>query len=154
MVERNVYDTRTIFLLKKDQTKFRRDTALDYQEFGVTIGTAKMTKKVQFRTEAPLIKYQQNSSNSCCLNSLESEFHCIGDNTAVSELVNLIEESLTPQTEIFRSRIHLANYIMKNRRKIKGEQNLQYNLTIWKKNNDFDILNDISEDVTLVQLIY
>ena len=42
---------------------------------------------------------------------------------------------------------------MKNRRKIKGEQNLRYNLTIWKKNNGFDILNDIIEDVTLVQLI-
>ena len=42
---------------------------------------------------------------------------------------------------------------MKNRRKIKGEQNLQYNLRIWKKNDDFDILNEISEDVTLVQLM-
>ena len=42
---------------------------------------------------------------------------------------------------------------MKNRRKIKGEQNLQYNLTIWKKNDNFDILNDISECVTLVQLM-
>ena len=42
---------------------------------------------------------------------------------------------------------------MKNRRKIKGEQTLQYNLTIWKKNNYFDILNNISEDVTLVQLM-
>ena len=40
---------------------------------------------------------------------------------------------------------------MKNRRKINDEQKLQYNLTIWKKNDDFDILNDISEDVTLVQ---
>ena len=42
---------------------------------------------------------------------------------------------------------------MKNRRKIKGEQNLQYNLTIWKKNDAFGILNDIIEDVTLVQLM-
>ena len=42
---------------------------------------------------------------------------------------------------------------MKNRIKIKGEQNLQYNLKIWKKNNDFDILNDINEDVTFVQLM-
>ena len=39
---------------------------------------------------------------------------------------------------------------MKNRRKIKGEQNLRYNVKIWKKNDDFDILNDISEDVILV----
>ena len=42
---------------------------------------------------------------------------------------------------------------MKNRRRIKGEQNLKYNRTIWKKNDAFDILNDISEDVTLVQLM-
>ena len=42
---------------------------------------------------------------------------------------------------------------MKNRRKIKCEQNIKYNLTIWKKNDGFDILNDISEDVTLVQLM-
>ena len=42
---------------------------------------------------------------------------------------------------------------MKNRRKIKGEQNLQYNLTIWKKNDDIDILNYIRKYVTLVQLM-
>ena len=50
------------------QTKFRGDTTHDYQKFGVPIGYAKkMTKKVQFRTEAPLIKYHQKLSNSCCL---------------------------------------------------------------------------------------
>ena len=42
---------------------------------------------------------------------------------------------------------------MKNKRKIKSEQNLQYNLKIWKKNDDSDILNEISEYVTLVQLM-
>ena len=42
---------------------------------------------------------------------------------------------------------------MKNRRRIKGEHNLQYNLTIWKKNDAFVILNGINEDVTLVQLM-
>ena len=43
---------------------------------------------------------------------------------------------------------------MTNRIKIKGEQNLRYNLTIWKKNDAFDTLNYIKEDVTLVQLMY
>ena len=43
---------------------------------------------------------------------------------------------------------------MSNRKKIKGEQNLRYNLTIWNKNDAFDILNEIIENVTLVQLIY
>ena len=42
---------------------------------------------------------------------------------------------------------------MKNRTKIKGEQNLRYNLKIRKKNDTFDILNDISEYITLVQLM-
>ena len=42
---------------------------------------------------------------------------------------------------------------MKNRRRIKGQQNLQYNLTIWNKNDAFDILHYISEDLTLVQLM-
>ena len=43
---------------------------------------------------------------------------------------------------------------MTNRRKIKVEYTLRYNLTIWKKEDAFDILNYISEDVTLVQLMY
>ena len=42
---------------------------------------------------------------------------------------------------------------MSNRRKIKGEQNLIYNLTIWSKNYAFDILNEIIENVNLVQLM-
>ena len=42
---------------------------------------------------------------------------------------------------------------MSNRSKIKGEQNLTYNLTIWRGNYAFDILNDISEYLTLVQLM-
>ena len=42
---------------------------------------------------------------------------------------------------------------MSNRRKIKVEQNIRYNLTIWIENDDFDILNDISKNVTLVQLM-
>ena len=42
---------------------------------------------------------------------------------------------------------------MSNKRGKKGEQNLRYNLTIWRENDTFDILNDISENVTLVQLM-
>ena len=42
---------------------------------------------------------------------------------------------------------------MSNRRKIKGEQNLRYNLAIWSEKDDFYILNNISENVTLVQLL-
>ena len=42
---------------------------------------------------------------------------------------------------------------MSNRRKVKGEQNLRCNMTIWKKNDAFDILNYNSENITLVQVM-
>ena len=140
--------------IKLYQTKFRGDNTQNYQKFGVPIGNAKITKKVQFHPEAPLIQYHKKSSNSCCLISLASSFHCIGDNRAVSDLVNIIELSLTLETKEFKNIIYFTNNIMKNRRKIKGEQNLRYNLTIWKKNDALDISNDSSEDVSLVQLMY
>ena len=37
--------------------------------------------------------------------------------------------------------------------KKKGDQNLRYNLTIWRGNDDFDVLIDISENITLIQLM-
>ena len=42
---------------------------------------------------------------------------------------------------------------MSNKRGKKGEQNLRYNLRIRRENDAFDILNGISENVNLVQLM-
>ena len=100
-----------------------------------------------------MIKYHQKTYNSCCLSSLSSAFHCINDNRAVLALVNSIEESLTLEKENCKNIIHFANAIMSNRRKIKGEQNLIYNLTIWSKHDAFYIINEISEFFTLVKLM-
>ena len=41
---------------------------------------------------------------------------------------------------------------MTNRGKIKGEYNLRYNLEVCQKKDDFDILKNRSEYVTLLQL--
>ena len=60
---------------------------------------------------------------------------------------------MTLEKENCKNRIHLDNAIMTNKRKIAGSQNLRNNLTIWSGNDTFDILNDISENVTLVQLM-
>ena len=87
-----------ISILKK-RTKLRGDKTQNHQKFGVPIGNAKMTKRVQFHQESPLIQKHQKLSNSCCLSSLISAFHCIGDNRSVSDLANYIEESLTLQTK-------------------------------------------------------
>ena len=40
------------------------------QIFGVPIGHAKITRNVQFNLAAPVMKYQQKLSYSCCLISL------------------------------------------------------------------------------------
>ena len=42
---------------------------------------------------------------------------------------------------------------MTNRMHIKGEHHLRYNMMVWYKRDDFDILNNISEYVTLVYLM-
>ena len=73
------------------QTKFRRDDTKIFQIFGVPIGNAKITRTLQFRLAAPVMKYLQRTSNSCCLSSFASAVHCIDDNRDVLSLVSSIE---------------------------------------------------------------
>ena len=49
--------------------------------------------------------------------------------------------------------IHFDNDITTNRMHIKDEQRIRYNLKIWYKKDAFDILNNISEYVTLAQIM-
>ena len=100
-----------------------------------------------------MIKYHQKTSDSFCLSGFVSSFHCIGDNRGVPALVNSIEESLTLQKQNFKNIIHFVNAIMTNRIKIEGKHSLLYNMTIWNKNDAFDIQNYMSEYFTLVQLM-
>ena len=47
------------FYRKLYQTRFRGDDTKIFQIFGVTIGDAKITRKVQFHPAAPVMIYQQ-----------------------------------------------------------------------------------------------
>ena len=60
---------------------------------------------------------------------------------------------MTPEKENCKNIIYFDNAIISNRGKIKREQNLRYNLTIWSDNDDFGILNEISNFFTFVQLM-
>ena len=60
---------------------------------------------------------------------------------------------MTLQKYKIRNRIQFDNAIMTNIMHIKVEQHLRYNLKVSHKNDAFDILNNISEYVTLVQLM-
>ena len=65
------------------------------QFFAVLSGNVKTAENIVFHPAAPVLNYHQKASNSCCLSSLEFDFHGIGDNRGVTTLVNRIEESLT-----------------------------------------------------------
>ena len=78
--------------IKLYQTKFRGDDTKIFQIFGVPIGNAEITRKVQFHPAAPVIKYHQKTSNICCLISLASVFQCTNDNRDLPYLVISIEE--------------------------------------------------------------
>ena len=49
--------------------------------------------------------------------------------------------------------IDFANDIMKNNKRNKGEVRVHYKLIKYKKKGEYKILEDISENVTLVQLM-
>ena len=49
--------------------------------------------------------------------------------------------------------IDFANYILKNNKINESEARVHYNLIKYKKKGEYKILEDISEDVTLVQLM-
>ena len=123
--------------IKDYQTEFRGGDKKIYQLFALPIGNEKITNEIQFQPAAPVIKYHQKLSNSCCLSSLASAFHSIGYNWDVTSLVNCIEESYTLQTYKSRNIIHFANYMMTNGMHIKGENRLRYNLKVWQKNDAF-----------------
>ena len=67
--------------------------------------------------------------------------------------MNIIEESLTLQTDKSGNRIYFSNYIITNMIHIKGEQRLRYNMKICRKKDSFDVTKNMSEYVTLVQLM-
>ena len=106
----------------------------------------KNNRKTGFHPEAPVLKYHQESSNSCCLISLSSHFHSIGDNRAVTDIVNCIKQPLTLKKNTFRKIIDFANDIMNKKLRHIGEQHLIYNINKWKKKGAFDIINGIIEN--------
>ena len=64
-----------------------------------------------------------------------------------------IEESLFCQSKGYSYRIKLSNSIILDREKNKGGKRLHYKIQIWRVKGGFDILNDINENATSVQLM-
>ena len=88
--------------------------------------------------------------NICCLISLTSDFVTIKQIKADSDISLRIEESL--RNEVGNS-IDFSNDILKSENKIKGEPKVYYILRKYKNKGLHNILTDISEHVTLFQLM-
>ena len=78
--------------------------------FLVTIGNAKNVEEISFNIDAPILKYRQNTSNSCCFVILASAFGSINQIKAETSISKGIEESLTSKVG-FRNCVDFSNYI-------------------------------------------
>ena len=78
---------------------------------------------MKFRSKSLMLKYRQKSLNSCCFSSLESSFDSINQNKDSNAIVIRIEESLKSQVG---NQNDFANAILKNEKRVKGEQKLYY----------------------------
>ena len=103
-----------------------------------------------FHKDASIISYCQNTLNSCCFSSLASAFVSNKHYKAAAAIFLRIKESLKSEVG---NRIDFANEIMLNRKRNKVETRVHYKLMKYKKVGEYKILEDISANVTLVQLM-
>ena len=88
--------------------------------------------------------------NRCCFSSLESAFASINYFNAANSISMRIEESLKREVG---NCIDFANDILKNKKINLGEAKVKYYLIKYKKMHEYKILENISENVILVQLM-
>ena len=108
---------------------------------------------MKFQIDFTMLKYCQNKLNSCCFSSLASAFYSINQIKYANAISKRIEESLTSQVSL-SNHIDFSNAVLKNQKIVKVEQKLYYNMKKYEQKVSFNILNEISKHVTLVQLMY
>ena len=139
-----------ISIRKLFQNHDKEQETYSFRIFQVPIGNAKVVKSFFFHKDATILIYRQKSLNSCCLSSLASDFASINQFKAAAAISLRIKESLKSEVG---NRIHFATDIMQNKKINKGETRVHYSLMKYKKKGEYDILENISANVTLVQLM-
>ena len=150
--------------LKYNEKEFYKDlTDPDQpsnQMLELPVGKACAHLSIRFLKSAPPVKYQQGNDPTCCFSSLASALDAIGDVVAASVISSAITLSTkvtgvdaTSQVHAYKSRIDYARCLMANQVKIPGGQKCCYQSMPYKPGKTYDILNDISQFPTLVQLM-
>ena len=83
---------------------------------------------------------------------MASDFESINKIKAANDISKRTGEALTSEVG-FRNHIDFENAVLKNQKRVKDEQKLYYKLNMFKHKGYFNILNKISEHVTLAQLM-
>ena len=109
-----------------------------------------MCGKIKLHSDSPILKYCQNALERCCFNSLASDFDSIKQTKSANNISFYIEELLKNKAG---NRIDFVNAILKNQKKLKGEPRVYYSLGRYKRMGSFHILTDITEHLSLVQLM-
>ena len=73
-----------------------------------------MMEEITFHIDSPMIKYHQNTSNSCCFVILVSSFESINQIKANNAISKRMEESLTSQVG-FSNCIDFVIAVLKNK---------------------------------------
>ena len=91
-----------------------------FKMFEVPIGNTKCVEETKFQSMALMLKYRQNSLNSCCFSSLASAFDSINQTKASNYIGTHTEESLTIKVV---NHTDYSNAILKNQKKLKVNRN-------------------------------
>ena len=118
-----------------------------FKFFQIPIVNTKVVKSFVFHKDAPILGHCQKTLNSCCFSVLVSDFASNKHFKAANYISIRIKESLKSEVG---NRIDFENEIMLNRIRNKGEARVHYKLIKYKKICESKILEDISENVTLV----
>ena len=106
-----------------------------------------------FYPHAPEIIYVQYYNNTCFLISLASYFFDANENVAEHDVVSWFLSYLSCDNIGFKNSIKFDSDILTDCVRNKGEKQCRYKLIHWKIKGSFEICNDISDHVTLFQLI-
>ena len=107
---------------------------------------------MEFHLLDPILEYQQNDSSSfysCLAYALSAS----GRLFSARDIVVIIQESWNRHSKGYSNEIKFANSIIIDKEQNKGYQLVYYNIRTFKVKSRFDIMNDISENVTLVKLV-
>ena len=102
----------------------------------------------------PKLEYIQNYLKSCCLNSLDYLLFVSGAIIYAYDILGRIGESLVWKSYGYYDVIIMFNAIILDQSRKKGEHSFCCKTNQWKINGSFEMLNYISEHVTLVYMVY